>query len=606
MAGKAEPRPAGANRPHPRTSHLFFRAPGPLVAVGLIVGLSALISLVLWLPDWSTTALAFLLVFLIPGLLCAIATPPIASALGGRFELRRSLFLVLMVLVIQLPIAVVGRLGMLWVPALGADVWAIVLFLQGPALWFRHLSLFGVSSARHSRSILPALVQPLLGILGTFLLVPPSASLIAAALTFLVLGFLCALLLLRAVDRPLKRGFQSSGLSMMRPLIDHVDRRDPAGTEKIEAFFLRSAQPTDLRVTLFGFWDPRGARATWALPTVHPGPFGAIGASDLPRKLDEALGPPAGTVFVPHTPCDHDLDLPSETEFHKVSAACRDLLRALSQQSGSTRGSPLVSPYAGSLARAQILGDVALVLVTQAPDPTDDISFAIADRFVRETREEGGPLVALVDAHNSYVEDKGDIVYGSPLADRLVRDAKEAIRAAQARTVEGGVEVGTATQLGYEIGRDGIAHEGLRALVVRTAGKTTAYLLIDGNNLVQGLRDPIVARLLCHVDTAEVMTTDNHVVHETDGSINAVGERYARDDLLVDGDRVVQAALADLAPVEVRAGSVSVPDVLTLGPGFTPRLLTAISDTVSMLGNALLLTMLLLLASSLVVLLVLS
>lgn len=603
MAGSLDSRPAGANRPHPKTNHLFLRAPKPPVALAMAVGLSLALAAVLWAPAWSTFVLAFLLVFLIPALLAAIATPPLASLLGGRFELQRSLFLVDMVLLIELPIAAVGRVGLLLAPSYAPGVFAIALFIQGPALWFRHLSLFGVSSAEHSRSIVPALLQPLLAILGIFLLVSPTWPLLAAALTFLVIAFLCAFLLLRAVDRPLKRGFQSSGLSMMRPLIDHVDRRDPVATEKIEAFFLKATQPTDLRVTLFGFWGTNGAKATWALPTVHPGPFGAIGASDLPRKLDEALGPQAGTVFVPHTPCDHDLDLPSEAELKKVSGVCRELLEKMSHQPGSTRGSPLVSPHPGSLARAQILGDVALVLVTQAPEPTDDISFAVADRIVREIREAGGPLVALVDAHNSYIEDRGDIVYGSPVADRLIQDAKEAVAAALAQVVDGGVEVGTATQLGYEIGRDGIAPEGLRALVVRAGGQTTAYLLIDGNNLVKGLRDPVVAQLLKHVDAAEVMTTDNHVVHETDGSINAVGERYAKEDLLVDSEHVVTRALADLAPVDVRASSAPVPNVLTLGPGFTQRLLTAISDTVSMLGNALLLTMLLLLASSLVVLL---
>lgn len=606
MSGSPGSRPAGANRPHPKTSHLFLRAPSPPLAVAMIVGLSAVVALMLWTPDWTTFVYGFLLVFLVPALLASVATPPLASALGGRFELQRSLFLASMVLLIELPIALVGRLGLLLVPSYGPGIWAIALFLQGPALWFRHLSLFGVSSAEHSRSIVPALVQPLLAILGVFLLVAPSFPLLVAALIFLVLAFLCAFLLLRAVDRPLKRGFQSSGLSMMRPLIDHVDRRDPVATEKIEAFFLKTTQPANLRVTLFGFWGKDGPRATWALPTVHPGPFGAIGASDLPRKLGEALGPEAGTVFVPHTPCDHDLDLPSGAELKKVSLACRELLADLANRPGSTRGSPLVSPHPGSLARAQILGDVALVLVSQAPEPTDDISYAIADRIVRETQREGGPMVALVDAHNSYVEDHGDIVYGTPLADRLVEDAKDAIRAAQAQAVEGGIEVGTATQLGYEIGRDGIAPEGMRALVVRAGGQTTAYLLIDGNNLVKGLRDPIVARLLTRVNAAEVMTTDNHVVHETDGTINAVGERYAKEDLLVDADNVVRAALAHMGPVNVRAGSVPVPNVLTLGPGFTQRLLTAISDTVSMLGNALLLTMLLLLASSLVVLLALS
>lgn len=606
MADSSPPAPSGANRPPPKSSHFLFHAPRPPAALGIIVGLSAVLAIVLWAPAWTTVVEGFVLVFLMPALVAAALTPLLASALGGRFEWPRSLFLVMMVLLIDLPIAGVGRGGLLLLPATAVSATAIALFLQGPAVWFRHLSLFGVSSAEHPRSIVPALLQPLLGVLGVFLLVPPTPALVAAALVFLVLGFLCALLLLRAVDRPLKKGFKSSGLAMMRPLIDHVDRRDPAGTERIEAFFLKSTQTTDLKVTLLGFGGKDGLAATWALPTVHPGPFGAIGASDLPRKLEEALGPAAGTVFVPHTPCDHDLDLPSEAELRKVSSACRALMDDLAKRSGTTRGSPLVSPHPGSLARAQILGETALVLVTQAPLPTDDISFSIADRIVREAGGEGAPVIALVDAHNSYIEDQGDIVYGTPVAERLVQDAKDAIRAAMAQAVDGGIEVGTAVQQGYDIQKDGIAAEGIRALVVRAAGQTTAYALIDGNNLVQGLRDAIVDQMLTRVDAAEIMTTDNHVVHETDGTVNAVGERYPKAHLLTDVDRVVARALDALAPADVRVASRTVPGVLTLTPGFTQRLLTAVGDTVSALGNALLLTILLLLASSLVVLLALA
>ncbi len=568
----------------------------------LAVVLSIAAALVLWGPNWSEMTSTFVLVFLIPALVAGALTPPLARVCKGRFELQRSFFLVVMVLLIELPIAAAGRLGLLLVPSYGPGVWGILLFLQAPALWFRHLTLYGVSSAHHTRSIVPAAVQPVLAILLLFFLVPVSLGLAIAAVVFLVLGFLCALLLLRVVDRPLQHGFQSSGLSMMRPLLDHVNRRDPEATGMIEAFFLKSAQPADLNVTAVRFGTPRGAAATIALPTVHPGPFGAIGASDLPRKMVEALGSSAGAVFVPHTPCDHDLDLPSQAETEKMTSATRALFESIAATPGPRRGSPLVEPYEGSLARAQIVGDCALVLVTQAPAPTDDISYAVADRLVREVETACGVRVALIDAHNSYVEGQGDVAYATPLAERLVRDAKAAVSQAMAASRESEIEVGTAVMRGYDIARNGIAGEGMRALVIRTAGTTSAYVLVDGNNLVQGMRDPIVAQLRTIVDSAEIMTTDNHVVHEADGSTNPVGGRYPKEALIADAEATVRSALANLHAVEVASGRAPVTGVLVLGPGFTSRLLTAISDTVSMLGNSLVMTLLLLLASSLVVL----
>ncbi|EQD40049.1 membrane protein, partial [mine drainage metagenome] len=184
-------------------------------------------------------------------------------------------------------------------PSLGISLIALVFVIQGPALWFRHMSLYGLSSPSQSRSLPVSLFQPVLAILLASMVFPPATVALAfSAVVYLVLGFVCVLLFLRAVDRPLRKEFDSSGLAMMRPLLDHVNRRDPAATQKLEEFFLKSAIPMNLRVSLIGFFAGGRARATIALPTVHPGPFGALGASDLPRKLSERLGPDAGVVFV--------------------------------------------------------------------------------------------------------------------------------------------------------------------------------------------------------------------------------------------------------------------------------------------------------------------
>lgn len=598
------PPPAGSPGTRPHTaSHLFLRAPSPAAAIGMIVGLSFLLAAILALPGASFGSYLGLVVlaFLVPAIVTAFVTTPMASALGGRIELPRSLFLTVMTLLLEIPFALAGRGAQLFAPSLGIPLISLVFLVQGPVLWFRHMSLFGLSSPSQRRSLPVSLLQPVLSILLASIAFPPATAAVAlSAIVYLVVAYVCVLLFLRAVDRPLRKEFDSSGLAMMRPLLDHVNRRDPAATHTLERFFLKSAMPMNLRVSLIGFFQDGRARATIALPTVHPGPFGALGASDLPRKLSECLGPEAGTVFVPHTPCDHDQDLPSEAEVAKVGDACRTLFREIAPGTVA-QASPLVTPHPGSFARAQLLGDVALVVVSQAPAPTDDITLAIADRIVREVSADGGPTVALIDAHNSYVVDEGDVHYGTPTAEKLVADAKAAVRAAVAAARPGPIEAGVSSRTDYDLPTQGIASQGLRALVVRAAGTTTAYVLIDGNNLSAGLREPIVRALEGVVDAAEVMTTDNHVVHESDGSTNPIGERYSGEAIARDAVAVVREARGNLGPVEVRHGTKEVPDVLALGPGYTARLLTSIGDTVSVLGNALLTTFLLLLASSLVV-----
>lgn len=589
----------GATR---RVVRMIFRAPSPSAVSLLLLGALTLLAAVAWLPGgFPEPFLAgWLAVFLFPSAVAVAVSTPLAGALGGEFAWRRSVLLAFMSALLLLPLLLVWR-GVATLPAAqGIPFAAILLFLQAPTLWFRHMTIFGVSRSSHSRSLPVSLLPPLVAVAGVFLVYPSTPALLVAAGLDLGLGFGCAALLLRAADRPLRREFHISGVSLIRPLLDHVNRRDPAATEVIEGFFRRFAIPADLRVTLLHFTRGGAPVATLALPTVHPGPFAALGASDLPRKLDEALGPSAGLVIVPHTPCNHDLDLPSGAEVRQVAEAARTLLENLPAASPS-RGSPLIAGRNGSVARAQVIGETTLLVVTQAPEPTDDIDFSVADQLYKEYA--GKCHLAIVDAHNSYVEGQGDLIYGTPSAHRLLEDARASIAEAQLRATDGPVEVGVASRGGYSIGEHGVGPHGIRAFVVRTAGTTTAYVLIDGNNLVLGLREPILASLRPLVDVAEVMTTDNHVVHEVDGGINPVGERYPVTALAADIRSVVAEAVGRLAPVEVRAGTVAISSVPVLGPGWTARLLTSLGDTISMFANALLTTFLLLLAGSIIILL---
>ncbi len=594
---------AAEDRQNRLYSRFFFRAPRTGVAIGFLVVITLLDAVLVWASGVSLARFLEIwgIVFLVPALVGTLLTTPIANALGGRFPWHRNALLGLMSALLPVPILLVWRGTALAIGHLPVSVPLILLFAQGPTLWFRHMTIFGVSNSRHPESLPASLVTPVLSILAVAAVFAPDAAALVAAAVFLLLGFLCAALLLRAADRPLRREFGSSGVAFIRPLIEHVGSRDPAATQTLENFFAGFAVKANLRVTAVQFRSASGPVATIALPAVHPGPFAALGASNLPQKLEDELGQGQGMIFVPHTPCNHDLDLPTGAEVHRVADATARLLQNLPAPA-STETSPLLGGVPGSWARAQRLGDAVLVVASQAPDPTDDIAYAIADRLVDEQRKAGGPTLALVDAHNSYKEDLGDLTYGSPGAQRLAADVRGAVNAAVEAAKPGELQVGVALRTGFSVGRDGIGPAGVRALVVDTAGRRTAYVLIDGNNLLQGLRERLLQALGGVVDDAEVMTTDNHVVHEVDGGINPVGERIGFDLLCDTVLGVVRDALTHLQPAEVRVGSQEIPDVPVLGPDWTARLLTSLGDTLSMFSNAFLMTFLLLIASSTVLL----
>jgi putative membrane protein len=594
----------GAGLPRRRRGYTraIFRAPQIETSLGLIVLFSAIDAAVIAPTPIGPFSYLRILVapLLFPVLAGTLLTPALARAFGGKISLRRSVLLGVTNVVFPLPFFLLWRLAGAFDGSSNPSLAVILLLVQGPILWFRHMSLFGLAQPSHARALPASIAPPVLSILGVFAVVQFDLALLVEAALFLAIGLGASALLLSAADRPIRREFGASGVAMIRPLMDHINLRDPGATDFLERFFRRFAIAADLRVTVVTFAAAGRRRATWALPTVHPGPFAALGASDLPRKLAEALGADAGIVFVPHTPCTHDLDLPTSAEVRQVGNLARRLMSSTVPGSIAT-ASGLVTPYAGSWARAQCIGPLTIVTVTQAPDPTDDIDFAVADRLRRELLAAGEREVALIDAHNSYVEDRGDLIYGTPAAEKAMADAKAAAAAARASARAGPVRIGVAARTDYSAREHGIGPLGIRALVVDAAGSTTAYALIDGNNLVIGLRARILQALEGVVTAAEIMTTDNHVVHEVDGGINPVGERFPVDRMARDVREVVERAKADLAPCELGVATDALDGVPVLGPGFTVRLLTSLGDTLAVFTNALLSTFLLVVTTSMVV-----
>src|SRR5215472_16246492 len=89
----------------------MLRAPSPLAVAGLLVGLDALLAAVVWRPDQSAAWLVELWVgvFVAPALVAAGLTGPVASALGGRLGLRRSLLLALTATIAAAPLLLLWR-----------------------------------------------------------------------------------------------------------------------------------------------------------------------------------------------------------------------------------------------------------------------------------------------------------------------------------------------------------------------------------------------------------------------------------------------------------------------------------------------------------------
>jgi len=521
------------------------------------------------------------IVYGLPAFVGALLTKPLAELLGGKTYLRRTFLLSLVSQFLIIGVAGVAAILRLFNVPVPSD--RIALLSLSSAVWVRHVVLSSTSQSHLGRSLPAILAQPVMAIALVFVVAP------AAVRTWengILAAFLVAVFLITAIaftevaNRPLKKSFGVSGLRMMRHFLDHMTELNGEGQHEIEEFFATFSTPFSVRVAAIGFRTPKGTKAAIVAPSVHPGPFGTAGGSDLPLKVKRVLQDLTPNVLVPHAPTTHDQNPATTGDVRKLAAKAREILASGGL---SPTGSPMVRVQSGqATATAQMFGRTAFITASMAPNPTDDIDAATGYSVLLAAKEAGAEDALFVDAHNSLTVGAGWAVFGTPQSRDIIEAAKGAVLAA-ARSAPAAVRVGYAEHPLPGKLEQGLGDLGIQVLAVETAGQRAAYLVIDGNNMVPGLREKIRDALRGLVAECEVLTTDNHSVNVALGGFNPVGARFDHAAIVSMAVAAVKEALQDLELVEVRAGSGQVDEILLWGHESTTRLSTGINSTVSIL-----------------------
>ncbi|MGB4756893.1 MAG: DUF2070 family protein, partial [Candidatus Methanoculleus thermohydrogenotrophicum] len=110
----------------------------------------------------------------------------------------------------------------------------------------------------------------------------------------------------------------------------------------------------------------------------------------------------------------------------------------------------------------------------------------------------------------------------------------------------------------------GFGSLGVQALVTDAAGERAAYVLIDGNNMAQGVRESLLAVVLDYVDEGEIMTTDTHTVNTVSGK-NPVGYAVPVEEIVPYVEQAVREAIEDIAPARVGVATASCEGIVVFG-----------------------------------------
>lgn len=518
-----------------RLSRFFFVAPSWPASIAIIVILGFIIDGAS-LRFGQNIRFFGSLCFTIPALAGFLATKPLVNVFSGQITWNRSALLALACTVF---LVIISLIGMVVSISLLPFSYAIALgFIFGARL----VVLAAIADYRVTRMVLPAFIQSGVGILiGIYLFRPPFGPFALISAIVFGVGFV---LLIWAVERPLYRAFHIHGLNFLNTFIAHITD----GSKTMEDFFREIGEEVYVSQVSIFFRSQQGKGVLFTVPNIHPGPLGEIGGGNLPKYLQSAF---TELVMVTHGTATHDFNLVAEDEIKKIVSAIREGSRNLAFSDNASKSHRFA--YGSVSVLYQVFHETLLIISTRYPEKTEDIDLGVGMAIMAEGHRTF-PHVAFVDAHNCFTGDISTVQPGTLAAYEYQSAALHAIEEGQGLE-KSTFRIGSAQVIPPYSRKEGFGDQGIEVLIIEVSGQTTAYILIDGNNVQAGVRDILRNHVLTMVDEAEIMTTDSHVVNVMSGK-NPVGFNVRPELILPYLEKGVKEALENLSPGEA-AGSTA-------------------------------------------------
>jgi putative membrane protein len=445
-------------------------------------------------------------------------------------------------------------------------LWGIRLCLLGfsAAMILRLIVLFSSSSKSYERLLASSILQPFSCVI-PFLISwrTPDYTLMSLVFFFifsLTISLISSQLFIYVLNRIGVQTLGIKAISLFKAFLLNwiVDLNAP-----LEEFLEKLGEDQDVEVSSIEFSSSK-PKAAIIVPSIHPGPFKNIGSSFLPSMLKTALEKKQNCVVcVPHGLLGHEFDLASQNQDQKVI----DQVTALAGFEVSEATATVFVKVSNGLATAccQVFGNLAFLSFSLAPRTTEDLPQDLGLFVRQEARKNGLTCCVVVNAHNS--------IDGNTNTQEALEDLKNAATVCLRKAVslkQLPFEVGAATVIPKDFGlREGMGPSGITAITVKAGQQKAAYVVIDGNNMISGLREKILSAVRSlGVDEGEVFTTDTHSVSAlvlTERGYHPIGEAIDNEKLIQYIKEATFSSLSDMESVKAGCRTLTIPDVKVIG-----------------------------------------
>jgi putative membrane protein len=479
------------------------------------------------------------------------------------FTLRRTLVLSLVGWLFWFLLMVLGVGLAFWFDGL---FWVKLSLLGYSAvLTLRVLVFSATSNAAKWRQLVSVFLQPTLCIVAFVAFwISISSAFLAQILLFVVvtpiISCVAVYILLNSIDRLGKNVYSLPPLPLFKAFLLNwvTDLNQP-----LEKYLEDMGKDTDIEGSLLKF-DSSKTKAAIILPLVHPGPFKNIGSSLLPSLLKHEFEKAFNCdAFVPLGILGHELDLASQAQNQKIVS---EVISSADFSATNALASPSVRVQEGTAtAITQVFGDTVFVSFSLAPKTTEDLPQELGRLVSLEAKKYGLNHAVVVNAHNSLTEiiDTDEYV-------AVLQVAASSCLQKVASLPTFPFKVGSATVYTKEFSlKQGMGAGGITAVAFEVNNQKTVYVVIDGNNLISGFREKILASLASlGFDQSEVFTTDTHSVSALvtgRRGYHPVGEVMDQNVLIGYISEAAKRAASNLEEARVGCVSFTVPKVRVIG-----------------------------------------
>ncbi|MCS7364625.1 MAG: DUF2070 family protein [archaeon GB-1867-035] len=382
--------------------------------------------------------------------------------------------------------------------------------------------------------------------------------------------------LMDAVDKVGLKVIQIEGIKLFNAFTKYwlANRKD-----KIEEILEKYSHEEDVKIKNIIFFDEENKpKYTIIIPEFHFGPFRDLGSSQFPHIIIDQLERDNIKAVVLHGISEHGQDIANTSD-------CKKIIRRIIEENfkakpDRTKATNIIKIKKGKCTiYCQLFEDTALLIVTRAPNLTEDLPMWIKREIKDKAKKLGIKDVMIIDAHNSIRENE-------QLSDK---DYKEIIEAAEKALTkvknlnQNKLKIGISRKIIKEYTEEqGIGKGGVIGLTIGTEKQMFTFIVYDGNNMIPEFREKVIKRLMQEkISNVEVLTTDTHSVNgltPEERGYHPVGEIDHKEVLVKYAIEVAEESNKKVTYMNYTIREITVESIKVLGEDLLAKFSKAISE----------------------------